>query len=95
VRLATENATWGYRRVYGQLAGLGSKIGASTVWKILNAAGIDPHHGGPGDLDAVPAGPGARDTGLRPVPPRHRRMTLPESNNTTGSAVSSTYQQVA
>jgi putative transposase len=47
VRLATENATWGYRRVYGQLAGLGSKIGASTVWKILNAAGIDPHHGGP------------------------------------------------
>ena len=42
VRLATENPTWGYRRVHGELAGLGYQIGASTVWKTLNAAGIDP-----------------------------------------------------
>jgi len=42
VRLATENPTWGYRRVRGELAGLGYQIGASTVWKILNSAGIDP-----------------------------------------------------
>jgi hypothetical protein len=42
LRLATENPTWGYRRVHGELAGFGYQIGACTVWKILNAAGIDP-----------------------------------------------------
>ena len=42
VRLATENTTWGYRRVHGELAGLGYQIGASTVWKILNGVGIEP-----------------------------------------------------
>src|SRR5690242_604396 len=42
LRLATENPTCGYRRVHGELAGLGYQVGASTVWKILRAAGIDP-----------------------------------------------------
>ena len=28
--------------MHGELAGLGYQIGASTAWKILNAAGIDP-----------------------------------------------------
>jgi putative transposase len=42
LRLASENATWGYRRIHGELAGLGYPIAPSTVWLILKRAGIDP-----------------------------------------------------
>jgi len=42
LRLAKENASWGYRRVHGELAGLGTKVAPSTVWEILRNAGIDP-----------------------------------------------------
>src|SRR5712691_11586044 len=41
-RLARENPNGGYRRVHGELAGLGVKVAASTVWEILKASGIDP-----------------------------------------------------
>jgi transposase InsO family protein len=40
--MARENPTWGHRRVQGELARLGYPIAASTVWKIMHAAGIDP-----------------------------------------------------
>jgi transposase len=42
LRLARENTEWGYRRIHGELAGLGVKVAASTVWEILKASGIDP-----------------------------------------------------
>ena len=42
LRLAAENPTWGYRRVHGELSGLGHRLAASTVWQILNNAGVDP-----------------------------------------------------
>ncbi len=42
LRLARENPTWGYRRIHGELCRLDFKIGASTVWTILQRAGVDP-----------------------------------------------------
>jgi transposase InsO family protein len=42
VRIATDNPTWGYRRVHGELHRLGYRVAASTVWKLLRDAGIDP-----------------------------------------------------
>ncbi|MEU5992433.1 hypothetical protein ABZ806_25965 [Spirillospora sp. NPDC047418] len=42
LRLVRENPGWGYRRVHGELLVLGIKVAASTVWEILNDAGVDP-----------------------------------------------------
>ncbi|MFE7333148.1 integrase core domain-containing protein [Streptomyces sp. NPDC057565] len=42
LRLVRENPSWGYRRVHGELATLGIKVTASTIWEILKTEGIDP-----------------------------------------------------
>ncbi len=42
IRIATDNPTWGHRRVQGELVKLGHPIAASTVWQILHTPGIGP-----------------------------------------------------
>jgi putative transposase len=42
LRLVRENPSWGCRRVHGGLLVLGVKVAASTVWEILQDAGIPP-----------------------------------------------------
>jgi putative transposase len=42
LRLDTDNPTWGYRRIHGELRRLGHRIAASTVWKILRDNGREP-----------------------------------------------------
>src|SRR5258708_22151676 len=42
LKMARENDGWGYRRIHGELVGLGYQLAPSTVWQILKNAGIEP-----------------------------------------------------
>jgi transposase len=53
LRMAKDNEHWGYRRIAGELAGLGIAVAPSTVWEILKRHGVDPapRRSGPGWAD--------------------------------------------
>ena len=42
LRMATENVSWGYKRIQGALDNLGHRICSSTVANILKAHGVEP-----------------------------------------------------
>ncbi|MCP3938208.1 MAG: hypothetical protein GY708_22905 [Actinomycetia bacterium] len=42
MRPASENPTWGHRRIQDELVGLGHTIGSSTVWQIPKDNGTNP-----------------------------------------------------
>jgi putative transposase len=42
LRLVAENPSWGYKRIHGELVGLGIGLSPSSVWNLLHRHGIEP-----------------------------------------------------
>jgi putative transposase len=40
--MASEDPTWGHRRIHGELVRLRFTVAPSTVWLLLDRAGIEP-----------------------------------------------------
>jgi putative transposase len=80
LRLARENESWGYRRIHGELAGLGITVAASTVWQILKSAGIDPGRAGLAGVLAI-TGTGDLGAGLLHRRSPQRREDLRPGRN--------------
>ena len=86
LEMARDNPTWGYRRIHGELTGLGYKIAPSTIWEILKSARIDP-------APRAPQPPGSSTCPRRPrrsPPPTSSRSTPSFSAGSTCCSSSST-----
>jgi putative transposase len=76
LEMARDNPGWGYRRIHGELAGLGYKLAPSTVWQILKEPDINPCPRGPGRTGGRSGCPGEDDP-LGGLLPRRYRVPAP------------------
>jgi hypothetical protein len=53
LRLARENPSWSYQRIVGELRKLDMTVSATSVCKILPAAGLPPHRSATGNRGAA------------------------------------------